>query len=70
MPPAFIKTKDNKPIVFKLAEGEMIYDLNGFNYQTYFCTMTMRVLAVFGSELGGFDDVLVYDCLLDSTQQG
>ncbi len=35
LPPTFIQTKDAEPIVFELAPGEMIYDLNGFNYQTY-----------------------------------
>lgn len=64
LPPAFIQTKDAKPIVFQLAPGEMIYDLNGFNYQTYLYS-NEGVPAVFGKALGSFDDVLVYDCLLD-----
>ncbi len=64
LPPSFIQTKDAKPIIFQLAEGEMIYDLNGFNYQTYLYN-NQGVPAVFGKSLGSFDDVLVYDCLLD-----
>jgi len=51
-------------VVFNLAEGEMIYDLNGFNYQTFLYSPS-GVPAIFGEELGGFRDVIVYDCLLD-----
>jgi PKD repeat protein len=64
LPSAFITTVDEKPIVFELAEGEMIYDLNGFNYQTFLYN-DKGVPASFAEALGGFDDVLVYDCLLD-----
>jgi len=64
LPPDFIKSKDGEPIDFALAEGELIYDLNGFNYQTYLYNND-GVPAEFGDALGGFDDVLVYDCMLD-----
>ena len=42
----------------------MIYDLNGFNYQTYLYNPD-GVPADFGDRLGGFTEVMVYDCLLD-----
>lgn len=64
LPPAFVQTDDGQPIKFRLAEGEMIYDLNGFNYQTYLYN-DEGVPAAFGEQLGGFSDVIVYDCLLD-----
>ncbi|MDI9470747.1 MAG: hypothetical protein QM296_11175 [Bacillota bacterium] len=64
LPPAFIETTDGKPIQFKLAPGEMIYDLNGFNYQTFMYNDD-GVDARFGERLGGFTQVKVFDCLLD-----
>lgn len=64
LPPDFIQKDGGGAIDFNLAEGEMIYDLNGFNYQTYLYS-TGGVPADFGEALGGFKDVLVYDCLLD-----
>lgn len=64
LPTAFIQTKDQKPIRFALAEGEMIYDLNGFNYQSFLYNPA-GVPATFGSALGGFTDVTVFDSLLD-----
>lgn len=64
LPPDFVSSKEGKPIDFTLAEGELIYDLNGFNYQTYLYN-PHGVPAEFGKELGGFTDVLVYDCMLD-----
>ena len=35
LPSAYLKQENGGNIEFELAEGEMIYDLNGFNYQTY-----------------------------------
>ncbi|OQA73265.1 MAG: hypothetical protein BWY35_00654 [Firmicutes bacterium ADurb.Bin248] len=64
LPPDFVKSAQGKPIDFALAEGELIYDLNGFNYQTYLYNPN-GVPAEFGEALGGFTDVLVYDCMLD-----
>jgi PKD repeat protein len=64
LPPDFIQRDGGGAIDFKLAEGEMIYDLNGFNYQTYLYN-TEGVPADFGEKLGGFNEVIVYDCLLD-----
>lgn len=64
LPPAFIQTKSGDAIEFKLAEGEMIYDLNGFNYQTFLYNEE-GVPASFGEQLGGFTDVKVKNCLLD-----
>ena len=64
LPTAFVQTTSGDPIDFKLAEGEMIYDLNGFNYQTFLYNEE-GVPAVFGDRLGGFKQVKVYDCLLD-----
>lgn len=64
LPPDFIQRDGGGAIDFKLAEGEMIYDLNGFNYQTYLYN-NEGVPADFGESLGGFTEVIVYDCLLD-----
>lgn len=64
LPPDFVRSTQGKPIDFTLAEGELIYDLNGFNYQTYLYNPN-GVPAAFGEALGGFTDVLVYDCMLD-----
>ncbi len=64
LPPAFIQGNNNETITFDLAPGEMIYDLNGFSYQTYLYN-NEGVAANFGSALGGFEDVMVYNCLLD-----
>ena len=66
LPEAFIKPKDDnvRAITFTLAPGEMIYDLNGFNYQTYLYS-NEGVPAKFGDAFGGFEDVKVYDVLLD-----
>ena len=44
----------------------MIYDLNGFSYQTYmYSNDPQGVPAQFGDNLGGFKEVRVKDCLLD-----
>lgn len=64
LPESFIRTKSHKPIVFSLEPGEMLYDLNGFNYQNYLYSKA-GVEAEFGEELGGFENVKVFDCLLD-----
>lgn len=70
LPPDFIKKSEaeendeDRVIRFRLSQGEMIYDLNGFNYQTYLYS-EKGVPASFESALGGFKDVLVFDCLLD-----
>ena len=64
LPPNFVKTADGKPVVFHPGGREMIYDLNGFNYQTFLYSPA-GVPAQFGETLGGFTDVLIYDCLLD-----
>jgi PKD repeat protein len=64
LPPDFIQRDGGGAVDFSLAEGEMIYDLNGFNYQTYLYNPD-GVPADFGDRLGGFTEVMVYDCLLD-----
>ncbi len=64
LPADFVKTESGQPVNFGLAEGEMIYDLNGFNYQNYLYN-DKGVSAQFGDALGGFDEVKVYNCLLD-----
>ena len=44
----------------------MIYDLNGFSYQTYMYSSDPEgVPARFGDSLGGFKTVRIKDCLLD-----
>ena len=35
LPSKYLRQADGSIIRFNLAEGEMLYDLNGFNYQTY-----------------------------------
>jgi hypothetical protein len=66
LPEYYIQPKDKSipAISFDLAPGEMIYDLNGFNYQTYMYN-DAGVRAVFGEGFGGFEDVKVFDVLLD-----
>ena len=64
LPPDFIQKEGSGTIEFQLAPGEMIYDLNGFNYQTYLYN-DEGVPATFETALGGFKSVWVYDCLLD-----
>lgn len=66
LPSAYLKQENGGNIEFELAEGEMIYDLNGFNYQTYmYSSDPDGVPASFGDNLGGFKDVRIQDCLLD-----
>jgi len=66
LPSAYLQQKDGRTIEFALAEGEMIYDLNGFNYQTYlYSSDPDGVPARFGDNLGGFEEVRIKDCLLD-----
>ncbi len=66
LPPDFVETAEGGSILFGLAEGEMIYDLNGFSYQNYLYSDDKDgVPAQFGDSLGGFEDVRVFDCLLD-----
>ncbi len=66
LPSAYLQQADGKTIEFSLAEGEMIYDLNGFSYQTYLYSSDPEgVPARFGESLGGFNDVRIKDCLLD-----
>lgn len=64
LPPAFITTRSGNSIDFTLAEGEMIYDLNGYNYQNYLYN-PKGVPASFGESLNNFENVWVFDCLLD-----
>jgi hypothetical protein len=66
LPSAYLQQKNGKSIEFSLAKGEMIYDLNGFSYQTYLYSSDPKgVPAQFGGSLGGFKDVRIKDCLLD-----
>jgi len=66
LPPKLVQKDGGGTISFGLAPGEMIYDLNGFNYQTYlYSDNPDGVPANFGDALGGFPDVWVHDCLLD-----
>jgi hypothetical protein len=66
LPSKYLQQSDGNTIQFDLAEGEMIFDLNGFNYQTYlYGSDPEGVPARFGDNLGGFEDVRVKDCLLD-----
>jgi hypothetical protein len=66
LPSSYLKQTDGGTIRFGLAEGEMIYDLNGFSYQTYmYSSDPQGVPARFGNNLGGFEHVRIRDCLLD-----
>ena len=66
LPSKYLQQADGGTIRFDMAKGEMIYDLNGFNYQTYlYGSDPEGVPAQFGDNLGGFKDVRIKDCLLD-----
>jgi len=66
LPSSYLQQADGGTIEFELAEGEMIYDLNGFSYQTYmYGSDPEGVPARFGDSLGGFENVRIKDCLLD-----
>ena len=66
LPSSYLKQADGGTIEFSLAEGEMLYDLNGFNYQTYmYGSDPEGVPAQFGESLGSFEQVRIKDCLLD-----
>ncbi len=66
LPSKYLQQADGGTIRFDMAKGEMIYDLNGFNYQTYlYGSDPEGVPARFGDNLGGFKDVRIKDCLLD-----
>ena len=66
LPSSYLQQADGGTIEFMLAEGEMIYDLNGFNYQSYMYSSDPEgVPARFGDSLGGFEHVRIKDCLLD-----
>jgi len=66
LPKEFIETTSGGAVEFELKEGELLYDLNGFNYQTYlFAAEKNGVPAQFGDQLGSFADVMIHDCMLD-----
>ena len=66
LPSSYVKTESGQPIVFTLAPGEMIYDLNGFNYQTYlYAPSEEGVKAQTGSQLGNFPDAWIHDVMVD-----
>ncbi len=66
LPPGYLQTEDGSAIEFNLAPGKMIYDLNGFNYQTYLYAPTEEgVKARTGEELGGFKDAWIHDVMVD-----
>jgi PKD repeat protein len=66
LPPGYVKTKSGDAIVFDLEPGEMIYDLNGFNYQTYlYAPGPEGVEAQTGEELGGFTSAWVHKVMVD-----
>ena len=64
LPDAYIKTDDNQKVRFKLTPGELLYDLNGFCYQNQAYTPE-GVPVNFGEALGGFQDVTVYNVVMD-----
>ena len=64
LPEAYIKTETNKRVRFNLTPGELLYDLNGFCYQNQAYTQE-GVPVNFGEALGGFEDVIVYNIVID-----
>ena len=67
LPGGSIRAEDEGSTVdFILREGEMLYDLNGFNYQTYLKSSDEDgAPANFGEDLGSFSNVRIHDCLVD-----
>lgn len=64
LPEAYIKTEANTRVRFNLTPGELLYDLNGFFYQNQAYTPE-GVPVNFGEALGGFEDVIVYNIVID-----
>ena len=66
LPKGYVETQSGDAIVFDLAPGEMIYDLNGFSYQTYlYAPGEEGVKAKIGDELGSFPDAWIHDVMVD-----
>lgn len=64
LPPAFITTEDNKRVAFTLTPGDMLYDRNGFAYQSQAYSPT-GIPVNFGDQLGGFEDVYAHSIYID-----
>ena len=66
LPGAFLETASGGTVDFALMEGEMLYDINGFNYQTYLYSIDQDGEPInFSEELGNFPNARIHDCLLD-----
>lgn len=64
LPPAFIKTEQDKRVSFNLTPGEMIYDRNGFYYQSQ-AYSPQGIPVNFGDQLGGFRDAYANSIYID-----
>ena len=64
LPPAFIKTEQNKRVSFNLTANEMLYDRNGFYYQSQ-AYSPAGIPVNFGDQLGGFEDAYANSIYID-----
>jgi len=64
LPPAFIKTEQNKRVSFNLSPNEMLYDRNGFYYQSQ-AYSPEGIPVNFGDQLGGFEDAYANSIYID-----
>ncbi len=64
LPPAFIKTEQDKRVSFNLTPGDMIYDRNGFFYQSQ-AYSPQGIPVNFGDQLGGFRDAYANSIYID-----
>ncbi|MDX1358409.1 MAG: hypothetical protein R3232_06235, partial [Clostridia bacterium] len=64
LPPAYIKTESDKRVSFNLSPGEMLYDRNGFTYQSQ-AYSPQGIPVNFGDQLGNFEDVYAHSIYID-----
>ena len=64
LPPAFITTEDSKRVSFNLTAGDMLYDRNGFAYQSQ-AYSPVGIPVNFGDQLGNFEDVYAHSIYID-----
>ncbi|MBN2559208.1 MAG: hypothetical protein JXB33_10690 [Clostridia bacterium] len=64
LPPAYIKTESNKRVSFNLTPGEMLYDRNGFYYQSQ-AYSPEGIPVNLGDQLGGFQDAYANSIYID-----
>ncbi len=64
LPPAYIQTEDGKRVSFVLSPGDMLYDRNGFAYQSQ-AYSPQGIPVNFGDQLGNFEDVYAHSIYID-----